>query len=374
MLRIRSFGPPAVEGPSGTLRGCAAQRQALALLTLLAVCDRGLSRDKIVALLWPETDGPRAGHRLSPLLHALRGSLGEDALIATSGEIRLNADRITSDVAEFKEACLREEPDRAVACYAGPFLDGFFLSEAPEFERWVAAERAAFGRAFTDQLETLAIEAEARGEQAGAARWWSRLAEHEPFSSRVIIRLMSALAAHGDRGGALEQARRYEEVLGRELEASPNPAVLALADRLRRGPSSAEISAGIPGHRISIAIPPITRLGSVPDNDLAEGLVEEIANGLAQHEGLRVTLVTSQEGLTRAGASATLEGNFRQVGNRARLIVRLVDSADGSYLWSNRYDRVVDDVLTLQDELSKRIVDDVGAVLLRNFPRPAPSH
>jgi hypothetical protein len=76
-LTIRSFGSPAVEGPSGALGGCAAQRQALALLTLLgAAGERGLSRDKLVALLWPETDSRRAGHRLSQLLHALRGTLG----------------------------------------------------------------------------------------------------------------------------------------------------------------------------------------------------------------------------------------------------------------------------------------------------------
>src|SRR5215212_6756475 len=102
-LTIRSFGSPAVVGPSGALGGCAAQRQALALLTLVgAAGERGLSRDKVVAMLWPETDSQRAGHRLSQLLHALRGSLGEDAIISGSGEIRLNPERLTSDVAEFK--------------------------------------------------------------------------------------------------------------------------------------------------------------------------------------------------------------------------------------------------------------------------------
>ena len=62
-----------------------------------------------------------------------------------------------------------------------------------------------FARAFTEALETLAIAAESRGQQAEAAAWWTRLAEHEPLSSRVIIRLMSALAAHGDRAAALAQ-------------------------------------------------------------------------------------------------------------------------------------------------------------------------
>ena len=363
MLRIRCFGSPAVEGPSGSLGGCAAQRQALALLTIVAASGRGVSRDKIVALLWPEVDTRRAGHRLSQLLHALRESLGEDALIAAAGDIRLNPDRITSDVAEFRVACLRGESERAVSCYGGPFLDGFFLSGAPEFERWVEAERVALARAFTEALETLAIEAEARGQQAEAATWWSRLAGHEPLSSRVIIRLMAALAARGDRAGALEQARRYEEELDRELEAKPNPAVVALADRIRQAPVGIELSPVASRRHIGIAVLPLTKLGTISDEHLTEGLIEELAHRLAQLEGVRVTPATSTERVGRAHPTAILEGIIRQIGNRIRLIVRLVDSADGSYLWSSRYDRVVDDVFAVQDELSKTIVQELGDYL-----------
>jgi DNA-binding SARP family transcriptional activator/TolB-like protein len=363
-LRLRTFGSPAVEGPAGPQGGSAAQPQSLALLTLVATAgERGLSRDKIIALLWPECDATRARHRLSQLCHALRRGLGEHIFSAASSEIRLDPGQITSDVAEFKASCLRGDPERAVACYGGPFLDGFFLSGAPEFERWVEAERVAFARAFTEALETLAIEAETRGTRAEAAGWWSRLAEHEPLSSRVIIRLMSALAAHGDRAGALEQARRYEEGLGRELEAAPNPAVVALADRLRAAPVDTGSFPAPPARRVSIAVIPITKLGSMPDNYLAEGLVEELNSRLAQLEGVRVTSVTSPEWLSRASASAILEGIIRQIGNRIRLIVHLVDSADGTYLWSSRYDRAVDDVFTVQAELSKTIVEDLQRFL-----------
>lgn len=363
-LRLRTFGSPAVDGPAAPKGGTAAQPQSLALLTLVAAAgERGLSRDKIVALLWPEADTRRARHCLSQLCHALRRSLGEHIFSSASAELRLDPSQITSDVGEFKAACLRGDSERVVACYAGPFLDGFFLSGAPEFERWVEAERVAFARAFTEALETLAIDAEAKGDRAEAARWWSRLAEQEPLSSRVIIRLMSALAAHGDRAGALEQARRYEEGLDRELEAAPNPAVVALADRLRRAPINSDPSPAALRRRISIAVLPITKLGSMPDNYLAEGLVEELAHGLAQLEGVRVTAVTSPERLRRASPNAILEGIIRQIDNRIRLIVRLVDAADGSYLWSSCYDRAVDDVFTVQTELSKNIVEELGGVL-----------
>ncbi len=367
-LTIRSFGSPAVEGPAGALGGCAAQRQALALLTLVAAAgERGLSRDKVVAMLWPEADARRAGHRLSQLLHALRRSLGEDALIAAAGEIRLNPDRISSDVAQFKASRSRGEFERAVACYSGPFMDGFFLDDSPEFERWVESERAGLARAYGEALETLAIDAEARSDRASASRWWSLLAEHEPLSSRVIMRLMAALAAHGDRAEALQQAQRYEVGVGRELEASPNPAVLALADRLRR-PSAA----GTPApdrSRFSVAVLPITNLSSAESNDyVAEGLVEELTSRLARLEGVRLVALPSADSVTRAGLDAVLEGSIRQAGGRIRVTLRLIDPVDGTHLWSQRYERAVENVFELQDELTEAILAELAGLLRRAKP------
>ncbi len=362
-LRLRTFGAPAVEGPDGTLGGTAAQPQSLALLTLLAAAgERGMSRDKIVALLWPECDDKRARHRLSQLGHALRRSLGEHIFASASAELRLDSAQITSDIAEFRTACAREDSAGAVAFYSGPFLDGFFLGDAPEFERWAEAERVAFARAFTEMLETLAIDAERQGDRPEAARWWSRLAEHEPLSSRVIIKLMSALAAHGDRAGALEQARRYEDELGRELEAEPNPAVVALADRLRAAPVDTASFPAPTRRRILVSVMPFTKLGPIGDDSLADALREEITHGLAQVEGVRVMSGSAPE---RMSAAAILEGTIRQIGNRLRLIVRLVDSSDGSYLWSSRYERAVDDVLTLEEDLSKAVVGDLELFLRR---------
>jgi TolB-like protein len=255
--------------------------------------------------------------------------------------------------------------ERAVACYGGRFLDGFFLSDATEFERWVEGERVAFARAFTEILETLAIDAETRGDRPEAAQWWSRLAEHEPLSSRVIIKLMSALAAHGDRAGALEQARRYEDELGRELEAEPNPAVIALAERLRAAPADGASLSVLSRRRILLTIAPFTKLGSVGDDYLSDVLREEITHGLAQLEGVRVTSGTSTERVGSACPTAILEGIIRQIGDRLRLIVRLVDFADGSYLWSARYDRALADVPALEDELSKTVVGDLELFLKR---------
>jgi serine/threonine-protein kinase len=318
-----------------------------------------------VALLWPEADAGRASHRLSQLLHALRRCLGDDALTAVAGEIRLNPDRIASDVADFKAGRAGGELEKAVACYTGPFMDGFFLDHAPEFERWVESERAGLFRAYGETLETLAIGAEARGDREAASRWWALLAEHEPLSSRVIMRLMAALAAHGDRAEALQQALRYEVGIGRELEAEPNPAVLALADRLRRAPAE-RASAAMEVKRFSLAVLPLVHLGPMERNDyMAEGLVEELTSRLTHMEEVRLVTLPSPEGVTRTGLAALLEGSIRQANGRIRLVLRLIDPADGSHLWSQRYDRAVEDVFVLQDELAEEIVAELAGFLRR---------
>jgi TolB-like protein len=233
-------------------------------------------------------------------------------------------------------------------------MDGFFLDGSPEFERWLETERAGLFRAYGEALETLAIDAESGSDRASASRWWALLAQHEPLSSRVIMRLMAALAAHGDRAEALQQAQRYEVGVGRDLEAAPNPAVLALADRLRRGPTP----------RFSIAVLPITNLSRSATNDyFAEGLVEELTSRLARIASLRMVALASGEGVSRAGLDAVLEGSIRQEGGRVRLILRLVDPTDGTHLWSQRYERPVKDVFELQDDLTEEISAELAGIL-----------
>ena len=145
MLRLRTLGNPLVERSNGPLCGAAAQRKCLALLALLAAAaERGVSRDKILAYLWPDGEPDKAAHRLAQLLYALRRDLQADALFLGSSHLRLNPQVISSDVVEFMGALDQGELERAVAVYGGPFMDGFYLSEALEFERWVEDERADY--------------------------------------------------------------------------------------------------------------------------------------------------------------------------------------------------------------------------------------
>jgi DNA-binding SARP family transcriptional activator/tetratricopeptide (TPR) repeat protein len=203
-------------------------------LAVLATAARGLSRDKVTVLLWPERDTDRARNSLSQVLSALRRDLGAEALVVGTAEIRLNNDVITSDVTEF-ERSLDDNPERAAALYAGPFLDGFFLTDAPEFERWVEERRSHLHAQQRSVLQHLADDASRRNDSTVAVCWWRRLAGHDPASARPAIGLMEALAASGDRAAALQHFREYCRAVDHELGAEPEAGVVAVAERLRRG-------------------------------------------------------------------------------------------------------------------------------------------
>jgi TolB-like protein/DNA-binding SARP family transcriptional activator len=331
-----------------------------------------MSRDRILAYIWPEVELEKASHRLTQVLYALRRELNADDLCLGSCELRLNPDRVTCDVWEFETARQAGDLERAVELYGGPFLTGFFLTDAPEFERLVENERTGFAQQVVEALETLAAKSTAAGDHHRAAWWWQRLAEHDPLSSRVTIHLMTALATAGDRAEALERARHYQGLLERELQAAPNPAVMALADQLRGGPPAGLL---VPGPRASrallIGVLPFSNLSPVSvDDGFADGLTEELRSGLAGIEGVKVAARISVHVLREAGLDACaigrrlklhglVEGGVRQVGARMRLSVRLIDPADGCHLWSATYERIVTDAFAVQDEVTGLIVAGV---------------
>jgi DNA-binding SARP family transcriptional activator/TolB-like protein len=192
-----------------------------------------MSREKLVGYLWPESDEEKARHALAQTLYRLRRELGADAITTDGGVLRAAPSALTADALEFEDALDRGELERAEALYAGPFLDGFYLAGTPEFERWASAERGRLAQRHRDALETLAQRAAADRDRVAAAEWWRRLATLDPLNTRYALAFMKALAAAGDRAGALHHARLHEALLQQELDAPLDPAVTALASRLR---------------------------------------------------------------------------------------------------------------------------------------------
>jgi DNA-binding SARP family transcriptional activator len=234
-FRLRTFGTLAISGPEDDtlLNRQGQQRRRLALLAVLAAAGKqGRSRDQLLVLFWRDATQSHARHSLDQLLYAIRSSIDE-AVFAGVNPVHLNPAVISSDVGEFHGALKRGDLQSAVEEYRGPFLDGFFLSDAPEFEQWLDAERARLERSYSGALERLAQSAEATREHATAVRWWRKLAETDPVSGKNAAGLIRALMNAGDHSAALQCAEHYEAVVARELGASVGPVVANLVAEVR---------------------------------------------------------------------------------------------------------------------------------------------
>jgi DNA-binding SARP family transcriptional activator/tetratricopeptide (TPR) repeat protein len=237
MLRLQVLGGLALERDGVPFDGSAPRRRLLALLVLVAGHGaHGLTRDKLLAYLWPASDTPRARNSLKQALFSLRRIVGPRALVSSGDFVRLDPAAIEVDVWEFEAALDRGHPAGAVALYGGPFLDGFFVAGLGELEAWVEGERRRLSRRRTEALQRLAERTAAGGDISRSLHWWRLVAAAEPLSSVGALGLMRALMAAGDRAGALEHGRLYETTLAAELGVALDDEVRELVERLRRPP------------------------------------------------------------------------------------------------------------------------------------------
>lgn len=237
MLRLRTFGGITLaRDEEAPMTGAATQRRRLAILALLAAAgDRGMSRDKLLAYLWPESDAERARHNLNQLLHSERRQFGAHQLFAGVKTLRLDPGLIWTDVGAFERALEAGDLSAAVELYRGPFLDGFFVSGAPEFERWSQAQRDRYAERCREAIVTLARAAVSFRDHATAVDWWRRGYDLDPLDTGIALGLVEALAECGDAPGALRLARRHEQSLREELDLAPSAEFRATIQRLLHG-------------------------------------------------------------------------------------------------------------------------------------------
>ena len=132
----------------------------------------------------------------------------------------------------------------------------------------------------------------------------------------------------------------------------------------------------------SIAVLPFVNLTGTPDNDyLGDGIAEEILNALARLRTMHVAARSSSFAFRgpsvdlravgeRLGVRSVLEGSVRRSGNRFRVTVQLVDVASGFQLWSERYDREVDDVFEIEEKIAGAVVGTLKVTLLKDEAAP----
>ncbi len=238
LVLLRTFGGLSLEAEPGADAAPTLGPRRLALLAVVAAAGaRGITREAIIGILWPETDEEQARHTLSQTLYLLRRDTGCEWITGTT-LLRLH-DSIKCDVRQFQDALNANDFQRAALLYSGAFLDGFYLPGAPQFEQWVEETRARYRFTTLKALETLARQCVDTGAPAEALTWWRRLSELDPFSATYAAGQMRALIACGDQAGALRFARDYETRLRHELDVEPDPIIAELTNRARATPPAA---------------------------------------------------------------------------------------------------------------------------------------
>ena len=237
MIELRTFDTVELTaGTDGNADALLSQPKRFALFCFLAIPNPGTMyrRDTLLGLFWPEGDSEHTRMALRQALARIRKVLGHDVIVRRgSEEVGLNPDLLWCDVGAFEHALDDCKWSEAIELYRGDLLKGLFVSQAPEFERWLETERARLAGRYGGALEELANAATAAGKTRAAVEWWQSLVLHDPFDSRYAIELMEALERAGDPANALLHARKHRELLREELEIAPSAGFEAAAQRIQ---------------------------------------------------------------------------------------------------------------------------------------------
>jgi serine/threonine protein kinase/tetratricopeptide (TPR) repeat protein len=173
-----------------------------------------------------------------------------------------------------------------------------------------------------------------------------------------------------------------ERIVSRCLEKNPRERIQSALDvnnefrRLRKVLERGEPEKPASDKVASIAVLPFAnRSASADDEYFSDGLADELLNVLSKIRGLRVTARTSSfhfkgkdTTIAEIGrildVATLLEGSVRKAGNRIRVSVQLVRVADSSHLWSETYDRMLEDIFAVQDDIARSVVKELRTTLL----------
>lgn len=193
------------------------------------------------------------------------------------------------------------------------------------------------------------------------------------------VNIASRIESLGIEGGVLISDKIYDEIKNHpefqtasqglfELKNVRRPIeIFALTNKGLAIPKPEELKLKTKSSFKSIAVLPFVNMSSDTENEFfSDGITEDLLNALSKVEGLQVTSRTSafafkgknidiREIGKKLNVSSVLEGSVRKAGNRVRITAQLINTIDGYHIWSDSFDRELEDIFAVQDEISKRI-------------------
>lgn len=263
---LRLVGPDGRDEPSLLSR-----RRKLALLALLAVTQRPMSRDRLVALFWGEQNEERARHSLSDALSSLRRALGPNALNANRSQVALDERlRLSVDLRELAEAASAREWTRVIALHEAPFLDGVPIGGSSAWEQWVLAQRSGAARLFETACHHESERLASEGSWAALERVTARWLAQNPADAAAGRWHLTAIARRDPTDASTPQRLRDAfDLLTHRLEADlgtqPAAVVRAARDTLLTELVPAPVTVDVPMTRTASEARP----SGVPDREAA---------------------------------------------------------------------------------------------------------
>ena len=360
-------------------------RKTRALLAFLALQGaRGQSREKLADLLWGSSAEEQARanlrHALSSIRKALNGD-GDTYLVVEGDHVSLAGRDIEVDVAQFEHFIEQATPHalkRAAALYKGDMLDGFSLKE-DMFEGWARVERERLRHLASDMLTKLIAHCDRVGDTERCIGTAARLLSLDPLRESAHRILMRAYAVQGRHASALKQFETCRDILKRELGVEPEPKTVALYNQLRTQretsiegetdtlPEDEAENPPLPDGPSVAVLPFENKCGDPHQSYFSDGLTENVIAGLTRFREILVIGVKSIKAVREhsadlreigraLGVAHVVEGSVRKAGQRVRVTVQLMEAATGQQLWSENYDRDLDDIFAVQDEITNVIV------------------
>src|SRR6266581_7336018 len=215
---------------------------------------------------------------------------------------------------------------------------------------------------------------------AGKEGFVKRFTEPAPAPSSLRKDVPDWLDAVVGKALARNPEQRYSraEELVRDLSRQPSverPSVAIVSDAIglsdKASGRSKQVSDSRDTEQPSIAVLPFANMSASPDNEyFSDGMTEDIINALSRIPTLKVAARTStfslkgkSLGVAEIGqllnVKTILEGSVRRMDQRVRISAQLINTSDGYQIWSERYDRDLEDVFKIQDEIARNIVDQL---------------
>jgi TolB-like protein/Flp pilus assembly protein TadD len=385
-MSISLFGGFSLTDKSGKGQHLPTRKAEIVLAVLVLSGNKGRPREALAEMVWPDRSDGQAKSSLRQALTAIRKILPQ-----VLPEYELRSDRSIVvlagpddllDVRTFDgldDGASTDTSIDAADLYAGDLLDGVDMQ--PSLLAWVSPRRESYRRQALSLVENLSAAASLTdGVKKTCEDLANRLLASDPAAEEAHRALIRLRLAEGQTNAARRQVERCIEAVRDEYGAEPEDTTRALADQIDVSESDRAETTESGPQRVdsgdalqlpdspSIAVLPFDNLSGDPEKEyFGDGIAEDIITGLSRFRLLLVTARTSSFAFKGKTVDArqvarelnvryVLEGSVRLAGARIRVTAQLIDSAGGSHIWVERYDRDLDDLFEVQDEITEAIV------------------